>query len=100
MRSILKQFYLGNVVTSPPNIEPNSKLSHAMNRLTKAEDKLRDMLGDEGKKTLETYSNTQMEINALSCIDNFLYGYKLGTLMIMEVFNGMDDLIIDREGDE
>ena len=98
MKSILKEFYLGNLITSPPYIEPNSKLSHSMNRLTEAEDKLNNMLGDEEKKTLETFSNTQMEINALSCTDNFLFGYKLGVLMTMEVFNGIDDLIIGMEG--
>ena len=99
MKSILKQFYLGNLITSPPYIEPNSKLSHAMNRLTESEDKLSSMLNDEGKKTLETFSNTQMEINALSCTDNFLYGYKLGMLMTMEVIGGIDDLIIGKEGE-
>jgi len=98
MRSILKQFYLGNLITNPPYIEPNSKLSHAMNRLTEAEDKLSNILSDEGKKTLETFSNTQLEINALSCTDNFLYGYKLGVLMTMEVMGGIDDLVIGGEG--
>ena len=88
---------LAEVLALAYGIEPQS---HAMNRLTEAEDKLNSMLGDEGKKILETYSNTQMEINALSCTDNFLYGYKLGMLMTMEVFNGMDDLIIGGEGDE
>jgi len=99
MISILKQFYLGNIITSPPYIEPNSKLSNAMNRLTEAESILNSMLSDEGKKTLETYSNTQMEINSLSCADNFLSGYKLGVLMTTEVFNGTDDLIIGKEGE-
>ena len=99
MKSILKQFYLDNLITSPTDIKPNSKLSHAMNRLTEAEDILQSLLNDDGKKTLETYSNTQMEINALTCADNFLNGYKLGVLMTMEVFNTTDDLIIGKEGE-
>jgi len=41
-------------------------------------------------------TNTQMEMNALPCTDNFLYGYKLGVLMTMEVLNGMDDLILGK----
>ena len=97
MKSILKQLYLGNLITGPPYIEPNSKLSHAMELLTETEDKLMGMLNDEGKKTLEAYSNTQMEINSLTCGDNFLNGYKLGMLMTIEVMSGIDDLIIGKE---
>jgi DNA integrity scanning protein DisA with diadenylate cyclase activity len=99
MKSILKQFYLGNLITNPPHIKPNSPLSHAVNSIVESEDKLMAMLNDEGKKILEKFSSTQMEVNALSCADNFLYGYKLGALMTMEVLNGMDDLIIGKEGE-
>ena len=96
MTSILKEFYLGNLNTSPRLIKPSSRLSRAMESLVKSEDKLLANLDAELKKTFEDFSSTQMEINALSCEENFICGYRLGVLMTMEIFNGSNELVIGK----
>ena len=97
MTSILKEFYLGNLNTSPRLIKPNSRLSRAMEALVEAEEKLLANLDGELKKSLEDFSTTQMEINSLSCEENFIYGYRLGVLMTTEVFSGINDLTVGEQ---
>ena len=80
MRSILKAFANGNLNTSPRFISDNPKLSQAMEIGSKAEEELLSMLDDGIKKTLEQFTYVQMDINALSCTDHFIYGYRLDVL--------------------
>jgi len=99
MQSILKAFALGNLVTETQHIENNPEIFQATQVGSEAEEKLLAGLDDEMKKKVEQYTNAQMRITAVSCTDSFLYGYRLGVLMTMEVFNGKDDLILGGEGE-
>jgi hypothetical protein len=38
-----------------------------------------------------------MEALSISCTHKFIYGYRLGVLMTMEVFNGSEDAIYGRQ---
>ena len=97
MKSILKEFALGNILTEPRFFTKDSHYGKVMKQLSTSKDKLLTVLGEEEKQILESYSEAQQEIASLSSLDQFIYGYRLGTLMTMEVFNGKDSLIIDEE---
>ena len=97
MKSILEEFAYGNVSPEPRFFEKKSHYGRTMKILSDSEEKLRSMLDGELKETLELFSNAQAEINVLSGVDRFIYGYRLGVLMTMEVFNGKADLIVGGE---
>jgi hypothetical protein len=94
MKSILEEFAYGNIITEPHFFEKDSRYARALQKIVDCEDKLISMLNDEGKEVLKQFIDSQAEINLISGVDRFKYGYKLGVLMTAEVFNGKQDLII------
>ncbi len=90
MKSILEEFALGNISPEPRFFKKNSRYEHAMQQLIDTEEKLFSVLNEQEKELLKTFSETQSEVSFLSGIDRFIYGYRLGVLITMEVFNGKD----------
>ena len=95
MKSILEEFAYGNISPEARYFKRDSEYGRAMQKLTDNEEKLLSLLDKAGKETYEQFADVQGEVNLLSGKDKFIYGYRLGVLMTMEVFNGMDDLIVD-----
>lgn len=54
-------------------------------------------LEGELKSSFQSLLDAQAKLNALSGIDGFIYGYRLGVLMTMEVFNGRAQLLAGSE---
>ena len=50
-------------------------------------------LDDEGKKLLEQLSDAQMDESHLYAVDQFVRGYRIGMLMMLEVLGGASDLL-------
>ena len=98
MKSILEEFAYGNISPETRFFEKNSHYGRTMKILSDSEEKLMSILDGELKETLQKFSNAQAEINLLSNVDRFIYGYRLGVLMTMEVFNGKEDLVVGGEG--
>lgn len=97
MPSILEEFARGNILPEPRFFKKNSHYERAMQQLIDTEEKLFSVLNEQEKELLKTFSETQSEVSYLSGIDRFIYGYRLGVLITMEVFNGKDDLIVGWE---
>ena len=97
MKSILEHFAYGNISPELRTFKRDSHYGRTMKILSDSEEKLLSLLDGELKDTLKQFSDAQAEISLLSGVDRFMYGYKLGVLMTMEVFNGKGDLIIGGE---
>ena len=97
MISILEEFALGNVNPNDGNIKKDTRYAKVMNLIVDIENKLLTTLDEEPKQLFSKYSNVQLEANAISNNDKFIYGYRLGVLMTMEVFKGSDDNIFGGE---
>ena len=67
-----------------------------MKTTSDSEEKLLSKLASEEKELLIKFSSAQLEANAISNNDKFIYGYRLGVLMTMEVFNGNENAIFGR----
>ena len=93
MRSILEEFACGNISPEIKYFKSDSEYGRAMQKLADIEEKLSSALTDEEKQMLDEFVGSQAKISCLSGKDKFIYGYRLGVLMTMEVFNGLDDLI-------
>ena len=97
MRSILEEFALGNINPNDGTIKKGTRYAKVMNLVVDIENKLFSALDEEPKVLFSKYSNAQLEANAISNNDKFIYGYRLGVLMTMEVFKGSDDNIFGGE---
>jgi len=70
-----------------------------MKALCENEDKLSSELTGELAEALKRYTDLQLEANQITNVDKFIYGYRLGVLMTMEVFLGRDNAIFGKEGE-
>jgi len=55
-----------------------------------SEQKLKSTLSTDLKEIFEQYISAQDEISSADGFDQFIYGYRLGVLMMVEVFNGRE----------
>lgn len=96
MKSILEEFARGNISPDVGYFRKDSHYGRTMRILSENEEKLLSALDGDLKEFLQKFSDAQAEINLLSGIDKFIYGYRLGVLMTMEVFNGSEEAIFGR----
>jgi len=87
MKNILHEFALGNINPNDGTIPKDSPYTHVMQTITDCEQQLLDTLDDEAKKLFWQFSSAHMEANAISNNDKFIYGYRLGVLMTMGIFD-------------
>jgi len=93
MRSILEEFFWGNISPEVQCVEKNSEYEKIMRVICNTEEKLLERLGEDDKGTLKTYIDAQMDLNALTAVKSQIYGYKLGVLMTAEAYVTGGDLI-------
>lgn len=93
MKSILEEFAQGNINPEPRFLRHNSEYEKAVKALSEAEKKLDAVLDDNGRELLKALIDAQGKVSHLSNTDKFIYGYRLGVLMTMEVFDGKADLL-------
>jgi len=94
--SILEEFANGNISPNVGSVKRGTHYERTAKAMVNAENKITAGLGEELQDTMKQYINLQAEVNLLSNTDQFIYGYRLGVLMTMEVFNGSDTAIFGR----
>lgn len=99
MKSILKEFANDNLHPGSRDFVRNSDYGRATKRLSDTETALLASLCEPEKKLLNDFIKAQEDIHYLSNIDRFIYGYRLGVLMTMEVFQTSDDIVTGGEGE-
>ena len=90
MKSILEDFTYGNIDPSVGTFKKDSKYGRVLKTIADSEQKLLSMLDGEPKELLKQFSSAQLEANFITNTDKFIYGYRLGVLMTMEVFTGRE----------
>ena len=97
MGSILEEFARGNISPEPRFFKPDSQYRRVMGMLSENEEKLAAAMSVEMKETLKGFTDAQAELNLLTGIDRFIYGYRLGVLMTIEVYEGKENLSSSKE---
>ena len=94
MGKVLQAFATDNIFPCTRYFDQDSEYGHTMAHLVNSENSLRALLDDTGKALFEKVTDIQGKLNALSATDSFCFGYRLGVLMMVEVFTESDDLIM------
>ena len=93
MKSILEQFAYGNINPSDGAIPKGSRYERILNSANNAENKIAAALDGELQELFSKYVNEQGEAVSIAETDKFIFGYRLGVLMTMEVFTGREHTI-------
>lgn len=57
------------------------------NELEELGDKIADKLDNEGKELLEKYIEKQLDKISITRIEEFTYGYQIGSLIMMDIYD-------------
>ena len=92
MKSILEAFADDELEPNPPHTAPNSAHAKALDRLMKHEKLVFDALGEQQHQLMEDFEDAQGNMDDIARTDRFVTGFKLGVLMMTEVYEGRDEL--------
>ncbi len=96
MKSVLEELYMGNIDPNTSFFEHDSDYGKVMDRIIENEDKLLKLLNEPEKSMFTAFTGAQMELDSLTAIEKFSIGFKLGTLLMVEVFTGKGELVRDK----
>lgn len=99
MGKILEALADDNLCINPTIYKGPPEYQEAVKTLFKTAEALDTKLNDEEKKIFEQFRDAQSDESHISEIYKFVRGYRLGVLMMFEVFAGTSDFILG-EGDE
>lgn len=93
MKSLLQGLYAGEI--SPDElIVPKSREYRSMNRkIGEEKEYLKSRLSVEDCKRFEELDYLLMQTGSMNSEASFSYGFRLGVMLMIEVFTGKDELI-------
>ena len=90
MRKTLEDFYYGNITPNEQDMNPNSELKRAIDRVARCENQLIGQLDEAGQAVLAKLIESQHEIDSITALENFILGFRLGVRMMAESMDGND----------
>ena len=82
---ILEDLYMGDIHPSERSFKKDSQYSKALNNVVKAGDTLIGSLTEKQKEQFEAYMSAQREVNVLTDCETFIYAFRLGAKIMMDV---------------
>jgi len=82
---ILEDLYMGDIHPSERSFKKDSQYSKALNNVVKEGDALIGSLTEKQKEQFEAYMSAQREVNVLTDCETFIYAFRLGAKIMMDV---------------
>ncbi len=86
-KSILKDFYYGNIVPTERQMVNGSEVKKAAQELTTAENQLSAILQPEAIPLMERYGKAQAELTSITEAEVYIDGFKTGARFVMEILD-------------
>lgn len=86
--SILHELYGGNIAPGMSAFKKDSEYESTLNTIVEKEKDLLARLTDEEKDLFIRFRDAQVRLNCLIAEENFIKGFKLGALIMLEVADG------------
>lgn len=86
---ILEELWYSNINNSR-SIKNNAKLTELLDLLSRNADNLMVGLSDKEKETFEKFKDCSAEISQITECENFIKGFRLGALTMLEVMEDSD----------
>ena len=88
MRSIIGEFYLGNITPDVTVIKQTSELKKAVQEMADAASFLREHLDGECLATLEQLASAQSTSNTITGQERCMDGFRTGARFILDILTG------------
>ena len=92
---VIEQLYYGNLLANERDIKRGSAQDKACKAFADAEALLTLKLAGEEKRALLALTDAHSEILGESECECFCRGFRLGAMLIMDVFAGADELFVE-----
>jgi len=89
MKSILEELYFGDISPNEMDFDRDSNYGKALKTATDNEENLLEVLNIPEKAMLIDLLSAQSEIDGITAVENFSYGFKLGAMLMVEVLREM-----------
>lgn len=90
MRTLLEEFWYGNVNPQKQSTENNREIKNLLNFMGKNRDNLSVTLTEEQKETLAKYVDCVNEMYGIIKREIFAYGFRLGRRFMLETLTGLN----------
>ena len=88
MRSIIREFCLGNLSPDATAIKQTSELKKAVQEMSDAESFLREHLDGECLAALERLVSTQSTSNTITVQERYMDGFRTGAKFMLDILTG------------
>ena len=88
MRSIISEFYLGNITPDVTVIKQTSELKKAVQEMSDAESFLREHLGGECLAVLERLVDAQLTASTTTAQERYMDGFRTGAKFMLDILTG------------
>ena len=82
---VLEDLYMGDIHPSERSYKKDSQYSRALNEVVKTGDALLGTLTEKQKEQFEAYMTARREINVVTDCETFIYSFRLGAKIMMDV---------------
>ncbi len=82
---VLEDLYVGDIHPGERNFKNSSQFSKALNEVVKSGDALTSTLTEKQKELFEDYMTAQREVNVLTDCETFIYAFRLGAKIMIDV---------------
>ena len=90
--NILRKFAEGDINPGEQRFVNSPEYRKAAKILTDAEDKFLAALDERQKELFEEFLDAHLDVGAMDETEQFVFGYRLGALMMLDVLTGADEL--------
>ncbi|MBR1565136.1 MAG: hypothetical protein IJ649_00090 [Oscillospiraceae bacterium] len=82
---VLEDLYVGEVRPGERSGNQNKQYKKALNEAIKAGDALTTSLTEQQKELFEEYMTAQREVNILTDVETYIYSFRLGAKIMLDV---------------
>ncbi|NDO46753.1 DUF6809 family protein [Clostridium sp. MD294] len=87
MKTILELFSQDEIKVNSRSYEYSKEHLKIYERLEELEKMIIEKLDDEGQKLFDEYNNITSDLRGIIRTEEFIYGYQLGSLMMIDVYS-------------
>lgn len=92
MQKIIEDIYCGRFSAVNRPIKRGSEYDRAISEVTRCEEALRGKLNPDEVKLLGKYSQACADLSSISCIKDFVLGFRMGALLMISILFPDDEI--------
>lgn len=94
MRSIIREFYLGNLSPDATAIKRTSELKKAVQEMSEAESFLQEHLDGECLAALERLVSAQLTSGTITAQERYIDGFRTGAKFMLDILEGRSENLV------